>query len=110
MKYRCLQDKAAIQVNRLPSVVGRSEQLDNRRSHQTFYDMEKHLFTLDASRVLHNRLLFITFLCIAVTDYEYDVQCEQLTPPNHGHINASDSNNLYSKVTYSCDPGYKVEG
>ena len=110
MKYRCLQDKAAIQVNRLPSVVGRSEQLDNRRSHQMFLIWKGICIPLDTSRVLHNRLLCITFLCFAVTDYEYDVQCEQLTPPNHGHINASDSNNLYSKITYTCDPGYKVEG
>ena len=111
MKYRCLQDKAAIQVTRSLSFcrqIGATWQ--QALSPNVSWYGKAFCIPLDTSRVLHNHLICITFLCFAVTDYEYDVQCEQLTPPNHGYINASDSNNLYSKVTYTCDPGYKVEG
>ncbi|XP_067945128.1 uncharacterized protein [Watersipora subatra] len=57
--------------------------------------------------------LILACLLTVATKYSLSeelVQCAQLSPPQHGSIKATDSNNLYSKITYSCDTGYSLQG
>lgn len=73
------------------------------------FELHLHLRTLGGHMLsLWQSLCYLALLTGVAQPGE--VQCNKLSPPDHGSINATDSNNLYSKITYSCDTGYNIQG